>query len=381
MLYRIGISAIVVCCASSAIAYERVHLRSLQHGPIGDGIGFTQFDRTDLEITFGQERYVGRAESEGVTLTGVGTHYRTDLGVGYRLSDMASFVSFARLHFWEKDFAANASDYSYIASGADYELGAGPHITIGHVAFGGSVSVMIFDEDDRQIQLGEDTTDHVISQAVAPFVRFFGAFRTSDFVLGLSARVFNQARTTKTVTDVLGDKIDYTVARSLPGEVAVDAHLHATPNLEFSANMTARTYQQTDSRLHADTEGLNTSSPIGRSDSPDRNGTQISLRVGGAYQANERFSLQSSLSVEQPIYSKPEYASLIHENLGGYGIHVGSTLTQDDLDINFGFGYRIPLATSYDVSQAAATPWADVGERVRIEQPRWNFELGLIARL
>ena len=119
------------------------------------------------------------------------------------------------------------------------------------------------------------TPDHVLSQAVAPFVRFFGALRTSDFMLGLSARVFNQARTTKTVTDVLGDKIDYTVARSLPGEIAFDAHLHATENLEFSANMTARTYQQTNSRIHADTEGLNTAAPIGQGDSPDRNGAQM----------------------------------------------------------------------------------------------------------
>ena len=99
------------------------------------------------------------------------------------------------------------------------------------------------------------------------------------------------------------------------------------------------------------------------------------LALGGAYQANKRFSLLSSVHYITPSYAKTEYASAMRENLGGYKVIVGSTAKVEAIIFNFNAGYLIPISEQYSVNEAVANSWAELGDSVSIEQAQWHVSL------
>jgi hypothetical protein len=179
----------------------------------------------------------------------------------------------------------------------------------------------------------------------------------------------------KLITNSDGTSYSVKRNRSEPGEIWMDGMVQASERVRLGFSGTIETLRQQGRSASEDFEGIRNADGIPIFVDEGQNRNRFSIGLGGTYTANEKLELSSSIQSIHSAFDAPEYASLLAENLGGYQINVGSILDASGLLLKFSAGYMIPTAERFEVTDSRVTPWAKVGETVRIEQPLWKLGL------
>lgn len=377
MSFILKLWAGVIVFSSSALAFEHVNMRSLQDGPVGDGVSFGPLRNSEAEFSYQGRNYVGRADTEDLRLTGSRIEHTIKAAMGYTLNPSMRFISFATYRMSDVDYIEEVkNEYSYKAQSMDLEFGAGPAMVIEQLVLGGSVSVLYMDEEIQETSLGEESARKVLPSVFVPFMRMYAGIKSPVLQMVAGVRIFNRSKVDITVEDAQGEAQIYSGRRFREGEVWFDGRLKVLDNLYFATGLTLRKKNQAAENISDEVLGLDLSPVESEYANLNRNTDELEVMFGGTYKANSHFSLSSSLGYTSPSYSEEDYASPIYENLGGYFINVGSSIEFLNGSLNFKAGYLVSNATEYEVIDIQGTPWANVGDTVSIEQPEWDFSAG-----
>jgi hypothetical protein len=359
----------ILLSASATFAAERADLRPLQFGPAGEGRAFAAILNTEAELGYKHSSSQGNARSGATSLSSAIQEQRLEGAAGYIINPSVKFISFAHVALHDASVSSTRGiDYSYEKAFNTYEIGAGPSLRFNGFAFGGTVSVLHLGEETRLYELEGEEASQRLDSATMPFMTVYGGIYSDLLTAIIGFKTYNQAKVNNSVETASDETVDSEGVRSRPGEVWFDVLLHASTNVDIGATVTIETKRQGAITIREEHAGLS-----GDADNGDpRNTNEFSTGLGGAYRANERLTLLSSLQFYSPSYEKLEYASLLEDNMGGYKITVGSTL-DIGMPINFMAGYLIPTAAAYDVDDVSATPWAEADARVTLTQPQWVF--------
>jgi hypothetical protein len=358
-----------------ASASESSFLRSLQDGPLGEGPSFARLRKTEVEVGYDGSRRNGAAETQSNELVGLIQRHQFGAAAGYRVNSRLKFNSFFTSQISTYEFDSANQNFSFSMQQARHEFGAGPIFGVENLVFGGSVSASFLESEVRHTEWNAQSVDHSLPSVVLPAMRVYGGIYTPELRMVFGFKTYAQERVNKEVTRGDGFALSLDKTRNEPGEIWFDTLVKATDAVRFGLSATVETLQQSNESSVEELEGF--VDPAGKiiQDGVPRNRNRFSLGMGGLYTANDKLKLSSSLLMVQKSFDSPEFASMISENLGGYQINVGSILDIDGLLLKFSAGYQIPLVEHYEVTEYFHAPWAQIGERVRVEQPLWKFGL------
>jgi len=359
---------------------ETVGIRALQDGPLGNGFGFVVTPKTKVEVNYLSDRWEGRAKSDAILFDGDANQTTFAAGMVSPINDSTHFFLFSSQTSRDVAYTSNGIlPYRWQETSQQRELGAGPVFRWGPIILGGAVSAVFFGERERDVTLQGDAYSQTLGDATVPFMRVIGGFQAEAFSAIVGLKVYNKTPVVEQTTGSGGIAFEEDRRVGQDGEIWVDSKFTVFQDFDLGVSITAITHQGSPGVQEDRTilERLGKAAWIKPENHSERRHTNsFHLGFGGRYHAQPGLTLNASLLYHEARYAKPEYGSLTLQNMGGKEINVGVSSAWEDYYLVAQGGYLAPESIRYTVDDQSLTPWAQSGDRITAEQPRWSVQLG-----
>jgi hypothetical protein len=392
------LAAVAILSPSLAHAAEFGILRPLQHGPIGDSPQFIDVKNLEVEGMFQGSQTWGKYQINGDPERQVNAYgYKTLLAAGgawapskdLLLTAYASATPFSgygeRQTRGEKTSELDTGLYRHeFAVFAVYKSNP--------LVLGGGIGGLMIGGEDRSFKYVDGSSSaqsyQEASRTGLPTLRLFGGISTRDFDGTLGVRFFSMGDSVVSSYERKGGKKtgEYDLVRRNPGEVHLDGRLNLSSGYlagSLAYVLHGQASEQVDEWSNRYAQVGNTK--IRQTGDGRRNTDQIRAAVGGRYEPSKIFGLLGGLSYLSSFYDKVQYASVEHENLGGFRLDVGGDLELKPFKGYAQLGYlldnRVSSTQNTDerantrLDQAQRFPLA-AGDQIKTSQGRWDITVG-----
>lgn len=352
---------------------DTLQAKGLHHSPGGDDLIYLDPQKSSFtEASVEHQSFGGQASSEKERFTGYTDSHKLSIHAGRSINPILLFHGYASRQMAESSYSTRWGHraFSYSAQTVRTEFGAGPSLRVKKLVFGGEVGVVQESEEQQEITTQTREIQARIPSGRIPFVRVHTGYtdQKKSFVAG--AKLVGGADLDRIVTTNFQERYQKTIHKSDPQQLWIVGLFTPTPRLKFAGELTYNQIKAKIDRLEESDARLMTQSPMKEQDF-------VNLAFGGSYQASDDVELNSTLSYLTPRYETTEDASLIHQNLGGPKIVVGGKLNINLGNIGFNAGYTLPQKLRYTVKDQAATPWAEAGENITMQQDVWVYRFSI----
>lgn len=378
--------------AQNAYSINFGYLRALQKGPIGDSLGYTTIDKYEPEgvIAIGNASGTQDVNSADNKLKSSATKFRAAAGGGIAISREFMAAAHADVNINDYDDEAKDPVKTELSCGYNtYELAVNIAYKPDPVVIGGSIGTVLIGGETREFQWDNGTYKHDISSAAMPVIQLYGGLALKEFFLTGGFRLFSQGNAEVETKDNSGEnKITYDIARRYPGELHVDGRISAIDDVDIGFGiayvLTGQASEEIDefSVRYDDVNGKRVRITGGEK----RNANHLRIGGGARIAPSSMVDILAGMQYIMPSYNKVEYATLEHENMGGFKLDLGTDVTVMKRIRGFAqIGYFISSGADYTVKgdsrvatyvdQMQRPPVAD-GDKVKLSQTMWMLSAG-----
>jgi len=371
--------ALALIFEGQASAREMVGMAALQVGPIGEGLVFSELDKSQAEVNLGQEVANGRSRSESDTLTATSAYREVAAGVGKALaSDFWFGASIRRSTFEATSSASSQSHLGQTVSGSDYELSAGPMLESGGILAGAAVTIVGLGREEKTVAWGAEELRITTEAASIPTVKLTAGIQTGAATIAASVRIANQATVDQTTQSVWQTQTVTTVRRAV-GEFSLDGRWQASERLTLGASFSV--VAADGGPPQATFKGSPGVSEGAAAFSTDwRDSQRLEWSLGGFYSANAFYRFYGGVSRESASFNSPSMASYAGDNLGGSRLWIGVLTSQVAPAVYFDAGYRLAQKWAFDRESSYADASLLRGNAIVAEEARWTINVGTLIQ-
>lgn len=377
---------------TQALAGEFGVIRPLQSGPVGDSPQYADVENIEGEANVKFARSWGKYTiNDDPDAKISGSAIRTNIAAG---GGFAPTKQFALTGYVNMTLASDADEEGkrrtpkstldtglYKHEAALFGLYRG-----GSVVVGGGLGVLIVGSETREFEYNDAKYTQEVSSAAMPLVRIFGGLSTKQLDLTGGVRLFSMGEAVVKSEDPNKDKNEYDIVRRNPGEIHVDGRLKfakASVAGSVAYVLTGQASEQVD-EFSLRYEQIGNSNQR-RTGDARRNKNHIRFGVGGKFNPVPMVGIMGGLSYIQESYAEEQFASLEHENLGGFRLDIGGDVNVQKFNGFLHLGYLMDNRVSYtaedngrsttNVDRTQRAPVAQ-GDRVKVSQGSWDIMLG-----
>ncbi len=370
------------------------YLRALQQGPVGDALAYANLGKYEPEGVIAIGSASGTEDinaSSDDKLKSSAMKLRAAAGGGIVLSREFVASAYMDVNVNDYDDETRSDPATKLSSGYNtYEFSANIVFKPNPLIIGGGIGAILIGSEKREFEWDVASFKHNVSSAAMPMLRLYGGFGDKEFQVTGGFRLFTQGEAEVETKDSSGaNAIVYDIARRYPGEVHADAKISAISDVDLGFGvayvLTGQASPEVDefSVQYADVNGKRVRITGG----DKRNVNHLRLGAGARISANNMVDLLAGLQYIQPSYKKEEYASLEHENMGGFRIDLGTDITvMKRIRGFFQAGYLVSSGVSYTASDNSRGAAAGVdrlqhapineGDEVKMTQTMWTLQAG-----
>jgi hypothetical protein len=388
----VGTFAVSSLFASQAFAGEFGVIRPLQTGPVGDSPQYADVENIEGEANAKFGRTWGKytinddpdAKVSGATI-------RTNIAAG---GGFAPTKNFALTGYVNMTLASDTDEEakrrtpkSTLDSGLyKHEASLFGMYRGGSVVVGGGLGVLIVGSETREFSYNDSKYTQEVSSAAMPLVRIFGGLSTKELDLTGGLRLFSMGEAVVKSEDPNKDKNEYDIVRRNPGEIHFDGRLKfAQASIAGSVAyvLTGQASEQVD-EFSLRYEQIGNSNQR-RTGDARRNKNHFRVGFGGSFNPVKMVGIMGGLSYIQESYAEEQFASLEHENLGGFRLDLGGKVNVQKFNGFLHLGYLMDNRVSYtaedngrsstNVDRTQRAPVSQ-GDKVKVSQGAWDIMLG-----
>lgn len=336
------------------LAFETGGMRSLQTGPVGEGLAFVQVPEAETELALRVRQTDGTEKSGDDRLHATRQTRETRLGAGFGYGKVAHFTVEGAARQTEYDASTRKAAVEEHGESTTTELTAGPAVWLGRVMLGARSGVVALGRETRTLTTDGDEAEATLAPVTIPLLKLYSGYRGDGFTAMARLKLYNDANATASYKDdVGGDSRD--VKRASPGEATFDVTAFAFPQLQLGLDYTYVAAGQD-----------------GESGAVD----YMRLGAGGQFHAAPWVALAGSYHYTEPSFKNERAASLYSENLGGSRLDVGAHYLVEALRASFDVGYQVPHRVDY-ANRNGDPAWKGDAARTKVEQAVWDVSTGV----
>lgn len=332
----------------TATAYAD-ELEAFQTGLIGSGYGYSVINglQTELQLktvnTYGKSTFKDipneRVSAQKVTSSlKTATAYRASpefYMIGYTDLTLISHSEEARIE--NADLSTGANSISF-GTRLVYEKGS--------LTIGGSVGIVNFAPELRELNTAGESFESETGWAVLPQLELIGGYKWKKTSNLLRAKFYSQGEFEVTTKNGESD-ITFDKYRKLPSELSlsslvdINSQFQAAVNLKFTGSAQASNTSDEWSVSFADNGARRVSGE-------KKNTNKYAASLGGRFFPTDKFSVSSSISYETSSYVKEDYASVDEDNFGGLGFNFATEfIPLENSRVQASGSYTVPTSVSY----------------------------------
>lgn len=378
--------------SSNALAAEVGVLRPLQTGPVGDSPQFLDMEQLSGEANVKVARSWGKMtinEDPDAKISGSAVKSLVSVGGGFAPSKNFALTGFASM-----TLAADADEEgkrrtpkSTLDTGFyRHEAALFGLYRANSFVLGGGIGVVVIGSETREFEFNDRTYTQEVSSAAMPTLRLFGGLSTKEVDLTGGVRIFSMGEAVVKTEDPNKAKNEYDIVRRNPGEIHVDGRLKFSQAAlvgSIAYVLTGQASEQIDEfSMRYEVVG---NANQRRTGDARRNKDHVRLGVGGKFNPVKMVGIKGGLSWIQASYAEEQYASLEHENLGGFRVDLGGDVEIQKINGFLNLGYVMDNNVSYtatdnnrtntNVDRIQRAPITR-GDRVKVSQGSWDILLG-----